>query len=146
MNGAGKELLGIPGIIGIDHIGIAVSDLDVAVSYYQSHFGAQLIHRETNEGQRVHEAMIKVGNSVLQLLAPSDPTSTIAKFLETKGAGIQQIAYTVTDLSAACEAARNLGMRVLYDQPQRGTAGSQVNFLHPKDCGGVLVELVEAKK
>jgi methylmalonyl-CoA/ethylmalonyl-CoA epimerase len=146
MNGAGKELLGIPGILGIDHIGIAVADLDSAITYYQTHFRAQLIHRETNEGQRVHEAMVKVGNSVLQLLAPSDPSSTIAKFLETKGAGIQQIAYTVTDLTAACEAARTLGMRVLYDDAQRGTAGSRVNFLHPKDCGGVLVELVEAKK
>lgn len=146
MNGAGKELLGIPGILGIDHIGIAVADLDSAITYYQAHFGAQLIHRETNEGQRVHEAMVKVGNSVLQLLAPSDSSSTIAKFLETKGAGVQQIAYTVTDLTAACEAARTLGMRVLYDDAQRGTAGSRVNFLHPKDCGGVLVELVEAKK
>jgi methylmalonyl-CoA/ethylmalonyl-CoA epimerase len=146
MNGAGKELLGIPGILGIDHIGIAVADLDSAITYYQTHFRAQLIHRETNEGQRVHEAMVKVGNSVLQLLAPSDPSSTIAKFLETRGAGIQQIAYTVTDLTAACEAARTLGMRVLYDDAQRGTAGSRVNFLHPKDCGGVLVELVEAKK
>lgn len=146
MNGAGKELLGIPGILGIDHIGIAVTDLDSAITYYQTHFGAQLIHRETNEGQRVHEAMVKVGNSVLQLLAPSDSSSTIAKFLETKGAGVQQIAYTVTDLTAACEAARTLGMRVLYDDAQRGTAGSRVNFLHPKDCGGVLVELVEAKK
>ena len=82
MNGAGKELLGIPGIIGVDHIGIAVADLDEAIGYYQSHFGAQLLHRETNEGQRVHEAMITIGNSVLQLLAPSDATSTIAKFLE----------------------------------------------------------------
>jgi methylmalonyl-CoA/ethylmalonyl-CoA epimerase len=146
MNGAGKELLGIPGILGIDHIGIAVADLDSAITYYQTHFGAQLILRETNEGQRVHEAMVKVGNSVLQLLAPSDSSSTIAKFLETKGAGVQQIAYTVTNLTAACEAARTLGMRVLYDEAQRGTAGSRVNFLHPKDCGGVLVELVEAKK
>ena len=106
MNGASKELLGIPGILGIDHIGIAVADLDSAITYYQTHFGAQLIHRETNEGQRVHEAMVKVGNSVLQLLAPSDSSSTIAKFLETKGAGVQQIAYAVTDLTAACEAAR----------------------------------------
>ena len=146
MNGASKELLGIPGILGIDHIGIAVADLDSAITYYQTHFGAQLIHCETNEGQRVHEAMVKVGNSVLQLLAPSDSSSTIAKFLETKGAGVQQIAYTVTNLTAACEAARTLGMRVLYDEAQRGTAGSRVNFLHPKDCGGVLVELVEAKK
>ena len=146
MNGAGKELLGIPGIIGVDHIGIAVADLDEAIGYYQSHFGAQLLHRETNEGQRVHEAMITIGNSVLQLLAPSDATSTIAKFLETKGAGVQQIAYKVRDLTIACDVARKLGIRVLYENAQRGTAGTLVNFLHPKDCGGVLVELVEAKK
>jgi len=146
MNGAGKELLGIHGIIGVDHIGIAVADLDEAIGYYQSHFGAQLLHRETNEGQRVHEAMITIGNSVLQLLAPSDATSTIAKFLETKGAGVQQIAYKVRDLTTACDVARKLGIRVLYENAQRGTAGTLVNFLHPKDCGGVLVELVEAKK
>jgi methylmalonyl-CoA/ethylmalonyl-CoA epimerase len=145
MNGTSKELSGIPGILGIDHIGIAVADLDVAISYYQTHFGAHLLHRETNTGQRVHEAMVRIGTSVLQLLAPSDPSSTIAKFLETKGAGVQQIAYTVTDLVAACNAARQLGIRVLFEETQLGTAGSKVNFLHTKDCGGVLVELVEAK-
>lgn len=143
MNGAGKH---IPGIVGIDHIGIAVADLDKAIEYYQSHFGAVVTHRERNEGQRVDEAMISIGTSVIQLLAPTDSSSTIAKFLETKGAGVQQIAYRVEDIVAACDAARALGIRVLYETAQRGTAGNSVNFLHPKDCGGVLVELVEVKK
>lgn len=148
MNDAGKHTLGlpIPGILGIDHIGIAVSDLEAAIDYYQRTFGATLTHRERNEGQKVDEAMVKIGNATIQLLAPSESSSTIAKFLETKGPGVQQIAYTVTDIAEACAAARALGIRVLYDTAQRGTAGSQVNFLHPKDCGGVLIELVQAKK
>ena len=79
----------------------------------------------------------------MQLLAPLTPTSTIAKFLDRNGPGVQQVAYTVADVDAACELLRARGVRLLYDQPRRGTAGSRVNFVHPKDAGGVLVELVE---
>jgi len=79
----------------------------------------------------------------IQLLAPLSPTSTIAKFLERNGQGVQQVAYTVADVGAACAALRERGVRLLYDRPKRGTADSRINFVHPKDAGGVLVELVE---
>jgi methylmalonyl-CoA/ethylmalonyl-CoA epimerase len=133
------------GLEGIDHVGVAVPDLDLAVEYYERVFGMRCVHVETNEEQGVREAMLTVGpaGGMLQLLAPLSPDSTIAKFLDRRGPGLQQVAYTVTDIDAACAALRERGVRLLYDEPRRGTAGSRVNFVHPKDAGGVLVELVE---
>jgi methylmalonyl-CoA/ethylmalonyl-CoA epimerase len=81
--------------------------------------------------------------AAVQLLAPLGPTSTIAKFLDRSGPGLQQLAYRVTDIEAAMQALRATGVRLLYDAPRRGTAGSKINFIHPKDAGGVLVELVQ---
>ena len=133
----------IPGIIGIDHVGIAVSNLDEAITFYHLTFGARVVHREKNEAQKVEEAMVKIGESTIQLLAPTDATSAIAKFLDQRGPGIQQLAYRVTDIEAATKAVSNLGMGLLYPTSQRGTANSRINFIHPKDCGGVLIELVE---
>jgi methylmalonyl-CoA/ethylmalonyl-CoA epimerase len=132
-------------LLRIDHVGIAVPDLDEAVSFYERVFGARLEHEEINEEQGVREAMLTVGEgeSRLQLLAPLRPDSPIGRFLDRSGPGIQQLAYTVADLDAACTEARAAGLRLLYDEPRRGTAGSRVNFIHPKDAGGVLVELVE---
>jgi methylmalonyl-CoA/ethylmalonyl-CoA epimerase len=129
----------------IDHVGVAVPDLDVAIAKYRDVFGMQLIHEESNEEQGVREAMMAVGESgsCVQLLAPLTPESTIAKFLDRNGPGIQQVAYRVTDVEAVAATLRERGMRMLYDAPKRGTAGSRVNFIHPKDAGGVLVELVE---
>jgi methylmalonyl-CoA/ethylmalonyl-CoA epimerase len=103
------------------------------------------VHREENQDQGVREAMLAVGPGPdrIQLLAPLSPESTIAKFLDRNGPGVQQVAYTVADLDAACAALRNRGVRLLYESPRRGTAASRVNFVHPKDAGGVLVELVE---
>jgi methylmalonyl-CoA/ethylmalonyl-CoA epimerase len=97
-----------------------------------------------NEEQGVREAMLGVGGSYIQLLAPLTPESTIAKFLDRSGPGIQQIAFGVDDVVATADALRAAGVRVLYDQPKIGTAGSLVNFAHPKDCGGVLIELVQS--
>jgi methylmalonyl-CoA/ethylmalonyl-CoA epimerase len=131
------------GLRGIDHVGIAVPDLDEAISFYERVFGMRCVHRETNEEQGVSEAMLAVGSSTLQLLAPSGPESTIAKFLDRHGPGMQQLAYTVDDIEATSAALRAQGLRLIYDEPRRGTAGSRVNFVHPKDAGGVLVELVE---
>lgn len=132
---------------GIDHVGIAVHDLDLAVAWYRDTFGMELVHSELNEEQGVREAMLRVGGSadgaLLQLLAPAGPDSAIARFLDRSGPGLQQIAYRVRDLDQVCAALRSRGLRLLYDQPRRGTAGSQINFIHPKDAGGVLVELVE---
>ena len=132
----------------IDHVGIAVADLDEAISFYSRAFGLSVVHEEVNERQGVREAMLGVGDSgsCIQLLAPLNADSTIAKFLDRSGPGIQQIAYGVDDVEAAAATLRERGVRVLYDTAQVGTAGALVNFCHPKDCGGVLIELVQANK
>ena len=135
-----------PIITRIDHVGIAVPDLDAAIAFYAKAFGVRVIHEEVNEEQGVREAMLAVGDSgsCIQLLAPLTPESPIGRFLERSGPGIQQIAYGVDDIEAAGDHLRAAGVRLLYDVPKTGTAGSRVNFVHPKDCGGVLVELVQA--
>ena len=135
-----------PLLTRIDHVGIAVPDLDEAKAFYAKAFGLEVVHEEVNEEQGVREAMLAVGDSgsCIQLLAPLSPESTIAKFLDRSGPGIQQVAYGVDDVEAAAAALREAGVRMLYETAKRGTAGSKVNFCHPKDCGGVLVELVEA--
>ncbi|HEX6875938.1 MAG TPA: methylmalonyl-CoA epimerase [Nocardioidaceae bacterium] len=129
----------------IDHVGVAVRDLDEAIAFYRDAFGMEVTHEETNEEQGVREAMVAVGDSgsSIQLLAPLDEKSTIAKFLERSGPGMQQLAYRVTDLDKVSEVLRERGLRLLYDAPRRGTSNSRVNFIHPKDAGGILVELVE---
>ena len=129
----------------IDHVGVAVADLDEAIAFYETTFGMRMAHREVNEEQGVAEAMMAVGasGSCIQLLAPLSPESTIAKFLDRSGPGMQQLAYRVTDLEAVSAILRERGLRLLYDAPRRGTSDSRVNFIHPKDAGGVLVELVE---
>ena len=129
----------------IDHVGVAVPDLDVAIAFYEATYGMRLAHQEVNEEQGVREAMMAVGDSgsCIQLLAPIDETSTIAKFLDRSGPGIQQMAYRVLDVDAVSATLRERGLRLLYDEPRRGTSDSRINFVHPKDAGGVLVELVE---
>ena len=129
----------------IDHVGVAVPDLDAAIAFYARTFDVHVVHEEVNEEQGVREAMLDVGGSgsCIQLLAPLSPESTIAKFLDRSGPGIQQLAYRVTDLDAVSATLRERGLRLLYDEPRRGTAGSRVNFIHPKDARGILVELVE---
>jgi methylmalonyl-CoA/ethylmalonyl-CoA epimerase len=133
----------------IDHVGIAVPDLDAATALYRETFGMQVVHEETNEEQGVREAMVAVGDpddpegSCIQLLAPLDESSTIAKFLDRSGPGLQQLAYRVTDVEQVSAILRERGVRLLYDAPRRGTSDSRINFIHPKDAGGVLVELVQ---
>ena len=135
-----------PLLTRIDHVGIAVPDLDEAKAFYGRVFGLEVVHEEVNEEQGVREAMLAVGDSgsCIQLLAPLTPESTIARFLDRSGPGIQQVAYGVDDVEATAAALREAGVRMLFETARRGTAGSKVNFCHPKDCGGVLVELVEA--
>lgn len=128
----------------IDHVGIAVPDLDAAIAFYRDAFGVEVVHEEVNEEQGVREAMLAVGDSHIQLLAPLTPESTIGRFIERSGPGIQQVAFGVDDVEEAAATLRARGVRVLYETARRGTAGSKVNFCHPKDCGGVLVELVES--
>jgi methylmalonyl-CoA/ethylmalonyl-CoA epimerase len=129
----------------IDHVGIAVPDLDEAMAFYREAYGMEVLHEEVNEEQGVREAMVGVGDSgsCIQLLAPLSPDSTIAKFLDRSGPGMQQLAYRVEDVDAVSATLRDRGVRLLYDVPRRGTSGSRVNFVHPKDAGGVLIELVE---
>jgi methylmalonyl-CoA/ethylmalonyl-CoA epimerase len=126
---------------------VAVYDLDEAIAFYGRVFGMRCVHVEVNEEQGVREAMVSVGPTAaggcIQLLAPLTPDSTIAKFLDRSGPGVQQVAYTVADVEATSAALRERGMRLLYDAPRRGTANSRINFVHPRDAGGVLVELVE---
>ncbi len=127
----------------IDHVGLAVTDLDAAIAFHRDVLGMELAHTEENPEQGVREAMMRIGDSHIQLLAPLTPDSTIAKFLDTKGPGMQQVAYRVDDIDAVSATLRDRGLRLLYDEPRRGTSNSRVNFIHPKDAGGVLVELVE---
>jgi methylmalonyl-CoA/ethylmalonyl-CoA epimerase len=129
----------------IDHVGIAVADLDTAIAFYEKAYGMTCVHVEVNEEQGVREAMMAVGDSgsFIQLLMPLNPDTTIGRFLDKSGPGIQQMAYRVDDIDAVSEHLRGEGMRLLYDAPKTGTAGSRVNFIHPKSSGGILVELVE---
>ncbi len=133
-------------VTGVDHVGIAVADLDEAIAWYADTLGLVATHTEINEEQGVREAMLSApgdGGAAIQLLAPLRPDSPIGKFLDRNGPGLQQLAYRVTDIDAACAALRDKGVRLLYDAPRRGTANSRINFVHPRDAGGVLVELVE---
>src|SRR5687768_13237012 len=113
----------------IDHVGIAVDDLDAGIEFYSRVFGMSCVHEEINEEQGVREAMLQVGDgpTLIQLLAPLGPESVLARFLDRSGPGVQQVAYTVADVDVASAAAREHGLRVLYEQPRRGTAGSRIN-------------------
>jgi methylmalonyl-CoA/ethylmalonyl-CoA epimerase len=135
-------------VTAVDHVGIAVPDLDVAIKWYHDYLGMIVLHEEVNEDQGIREAMLSVrgapkGSAQIQLMAALDETSTIAKFIDKRGPGIQQLAYRVSDLDMLSDRLREQGVRLLYDTPRRGTANSRINFIHPKDAGGVLVELVE---
>jgi methylmalonyl-CoA/ethylmalonyl-CoA epimerase len=135
-------------VTAVDHVGIAVPDLDVAIKWYHDYLGMIVLHEEVNEDQGIREAMLSVrgaakGSAQVQLMAALDETSVIAKFIDKRGPGIQQLAYRVSDLDTLSERLREQGVRLLYDTPRRGTANSRINFIHPKDAGGVLIELVE---
>lgn len=132
----------------IDHVGLAVPDLDEAIRFHTEVLGWRVLHRETNTEQGVEEAMIGTGdqgpeNAQIQLLAPLNEDSTIAKFLAKNGPGMQQMCYRVTDLDRVSAVLRERGVRLLYPEPKIGTGGSRINFAHPKDVGGVLLEIVE---
>lgn len=134
-------------VVGIDHVGIAVPDLDAALAWYADNLGFVNLHEEVNAEQGVREAMVgprsPEGSVAIQLLAPLNDESTIAKFLDRNGPGLQQLAVRVTDIDAVTAVLTGNGVRLLYPAPKRGTADSRINFVHPKDAGGVLLELVE---
>jgi len=135
-------------VTGLDHVGIAVADLDAAIAWYHDHLGMIVLHEEVNDDQGIREAMLSVrgaprGSAQIQLMAPISDSSAIAKFLDKRGPGLQQLAYRVSNLDQLTERLEEQGVRLLYDVPRRGTAESRINFIHPKDAGGVLIELVE---
>ncbi len=137
-----------PLLLAIDHVGLAVPDLEAAIAFHRDVLGLVVQHEETNEEQGVREAMLAPptapdGSAQIQLLAPISAESAIARFLERSGPGLQQLAYRVADVAAVSATLRERGLRLLYDEPRRGTADSRINFVHPKDTGGVLIELVE---
>jgi methylmalonyl-CoA/ethylmalonyl-CoA epimerase len=144
-----RQLLATTLVTAIDHVGIAVADLDAAIAWYHDHLGMILVHEELNDDQGIREAMIAApgapaGTAQIQLMAPIDDSSAIAKFLDKRGPGIQQMAVRVSDLDSLSERLRAQGVRLVYDAPRRGTANSRINFIHPKDAGGVLIELVDS--
>jgi methylmalonyl-CoA/ethylmalonyl-CoA epimerase len=143
-----RPVLGTALVTAIDHVGIAVPDLAEAKKWYHDHLGMIVLHEEVNEEQGIVEAMLSVrgapkGSAQIQLMAPIDDSSTIAKFLDKKGPGLQQLAYRTSDLDTLSTRLREQGVRLIYDAPRRGTSNSRINFIHPKDGGGVLIELVE---
>lgn len=145
-----EQSLNIPHeyVICLDHVGIAVPDLEEAIEFYRSAFGWVNHHQEINEEQGISEAMIgpkdiKNTEGMIQLIAPLNEDSTIAKFLEKKGPGIQQMCLRTNNIDALSEHLRSQGVRLLYPEPKNGTGGARINFLHPKDAGGVLLEITQ---
>ena len=135
--------------ICIDHVGLAVANLDEAIAFHTEKVGWRVLQRETNQEQGVEEAMLGTGSQLpesaqIQLLAPLNENSTIAKWLTRNGGpGMQQLCYRVADIDAVCATLRERGVRLLYDEPKVGTGGARINFVHPTDAGGVLLELTE---
>lgn len=128
----------------IDHIGVAVEDLEAGIALYREGFGMELQHRETVEEQGVEAVLLGVGVSHVELLRPLSPDTAVARFLERSGPGLHHVAYGTDDIGLALESVRAAGLRLIDEQPRRGIRGSRVAFLHPKSTGGVLTELVEA--
>ena len=127
----------------IDHVAIAVRDLEAAIAYYAEVFGAEVTHREVVESDGVEEALVQVADSYVQLLTPTRDTSPVHAYLERRGEGLHHVAYRVADCAAALQAVKDAGGRVVDDQPRPGSRGTTVAFVHPKGAFGTLIELVE---
>lgn len=127
----------------IDHVAIAVTDLEAAITYYEETFGCSVDHREVIEKDGVEEALLKVADSYVQLLTPIRDDSPVAKYLATKGEGIHHIGYRVSDCSEALERVKAAGHRVIDEVPRPGSRGTTVAFVHPKGAFGTLIELVQ---
>jgi methylmalonyl-CoA/ethylmalonyl-CoA epimerase len=127
----------------IDHIGVAVEDLDAAIALYQQTYGMDLVHRETVEEQGVEAVLLDVGENHVELLRPLGPDTPVGKFLARKGPGLHHVAYQVTDIEATLASLRDGGVRLIDETPRIGIRSSRVAFLHPAATGAVLTELVQ---
>ena len=127
----------------IDHVAIAVPDLDAAVAYYEETFGATVAHRERIDSDGVEEALLQVADSYVQLLTPTSDSSPVAKYLEKKGPGIHHVGYRVVDCAAALQSVKDHGGQVIDQTPRPGSRGTTVAFVHPKGAFGTLIELVQ---
>jgi methylmalonyl-CoA/ethylmalonyl-CoA epimerase len=127
----------------IDHIGIAVDDLDDALRLYSEKIGMREQHRETVEDQGVEAVLLEIGEGHVELLVPLGPETAVGRFLERHGPGVHHVAYRTDDIESALESLREVGLRLIDEQPRIGIRGSRVAFVHPKSTGGVLTELVE---
>jgi methylmalonyl-CoA/ethylmalonyl-CoA epimerase len=128
----------------IDHIGVAVENLDESIALYRERFGMPLEHRETVEEQGVEAVLLGVGESHVELLRPLGPDTAVGRFLARSGPGLHHVAYATDDIDSALEALRGAGVGLIDERPRTGIRGARVAFLHPKSTGGVLTELVEA--
>jgi len=127
----------------IDHVGVAVEDLDAAIGLYENTYGMALVHRETVTEQGVEAVLLDVGENHVELLAPLGPDTPVGKFLAKKGPGIHHVAYQVEDIDSVLESLKAAGVRLIDETPRIGIRGSRVAFLHPSASGGVLTEIVE---
>jgi methylmalonyl-CoA/ethylmalonyl-CoA epimerase len=127
----------------IDHVAIAVNDLEAAIAWYQEAFGATVDHRERVESDGVEEALLKVADSYIQLLTPTNDSSPVAKYLATKGEGLHHIGYRVANCAEALESIKAMGGRVIDEAPRPGSRGTTVAFVHPKTSFSTLIELVQ---
>jgi methylmalonyl-CoA/ethylmalonyl-CoA epimerase len=127
----------------IDHVGIAVEDLDGALALFEGTFGMPAVHRETVSEQGVEAALLDVGENHVELLRPLGPDTPVGKFLAKRGPGIHHVAYQVTDIESALQRCRDAGLRLIDEAPRTGIRNSRVAFLHPAASGGVLTEIVQ---
>jgi methylmalonyl-CoA/ethylmalonyl-CoA epimerase len=127
----------------IDHIGVAVEDLDAALPFYRDTLGMQLVHRETLPDQGVEAVLLDIGDGHVELLAPLHPDTAVGRFLARRGAGLHHVAYRVADIDAALHALAASGMRLIDEYPRTGIRDSRVAFVHPSSAGGVLTEIVQ---
>jgi len=127
----------------IDHVGVAVSDLDAAAALYEQTFGMPMAHRERVESQGVDAALLDVGEGHVELLQPLGPETAVGRFIERRGEGLHHVAYAVDDIDATLDQLKGAGMKLIDEQPRPGIRGSRVAFLHPKETGSVLTEIVE---
>jgi len=127
----------------IDHVAIAVHDLEAAIAWYAQVFGAEVAHREVVESDGVEEALLRVADSYVQLLTPTRTSSPVHAYLEKRGEGIHHVAYRVADCATALQAVKDAGGRVIDEQPRPGSRGTTVAFVHPKGAFGTLIELVQ---